>query len=102
MTDLETATFWLGWINFAKILGAFLVAIGVAAEFVGEFAARPYEHAIEVARQAELASLTAATAEANERAYQAKSEAASAGERAALLEKEAAKLHGPYQSIDIP
>jgi hypothetical protein len=37
------------------LIGAFLVAIGVAAEFLGDWVATPYETVVEHARQAEIA-----------------------------------------------
>lgn len=57
MENVETATNWLWWINGAKTLGAFLVAIGVVAEFLGEYVARPHEKVVEDARQEEIANL---------------------------------------------
>jgi hypothetical protein len=55
--EVEAATTWLWWIHWAKIMGAFLVAIGVAAEFLGDFLAKPYEDTIEAARKTELGEL---------------------------------------------
>jgi len=56
MSDpVEAAAWWLSWIETGKIIAAFLVAIGVAGEFLGDFIAKPLERKIEAARQLELA-----------------------------------------------
>jgi hypothetical protein len=57
LPEVEAATNWLWWIHWAKIVGAFLVAIGVAAEFLGDFVAKPYEDILEAARKSELGEL---------------------------------------------
>jgi hypothetical protein len=72
-------------IDTGRIIAAFLVAIGVAGEFAGEYIARPVHHRIESARQAEIAEL-------NRQAREAQKHAAEANERTAQLEKEAEEL----------
>ncbi|MBV9461169.1 MAG: hypothetical protein JO141_27165 [Bradyrhizobium sp.] len=47
MTEIEAAAYWLDWIKLGKNIGAFLVAVGVAAEFLGDYVAKPYEDKIE-------------------------------------------------------
>src|SRR5712691_8122020 len=69
MSDpIETAAWWLSWIETGKIIAALLVAIGVAGEFLGDFLAKPLERKLEAARQAELVQLRKETAEANQKA----------------------------------
>jgi hypothetical protein len=58
VSEVDAATYWLWWINSAKLVGAFLVAIGVAAEFLGDWIAKPYEATIEESRKAEIVRLT--------------------------------------------
>jgi hypothetical protein len=109
MTEVEAATYWLGWIKAGKNIGAFLVAIGVAAEFLGDFIAKPYEDKIENSRKAELASLhaesdkaRAAAAEANriaenERLARVKIEAGLASRR--LTDEQITKLASAFSKI---
>jgi hypothetical protein len=54
---LASAESWLSIIGSAKLVAAFLVAIGVAIEFGGDWVAKPYEKTIEDARKLELAEL---------------------------------------------
>jgi hypothetical protein len=61
VTDIEAATYWLGWIHAAKVTGAFFVAIGVAAEFLGDWVAKPYEDVIEAGRRADVSRLSQET-----------------------------------------
>jgi hypothetical protein len=83
--DVESAAYWLTWINVAKIAGAFLVAIGVAAEFVGEYVSRPLEHKVEQAREEELSKLSADAEVAKGEIAKAQAETAKANERTAEL-----------------
>jgi hypothetical protein len=87
VTEIENATYWLGWIHVAKVTGAFLIAIGVAAEFLGDFVAKPYEDRIEAARKAEFAELRRQSDEAKLRAAALSSQAESS--RAATAEANA-------------
>lgn len=47
----------LSWIEIGKNIAAFLVAIGVAGEFLGDFIAKPYARRMETAREKELETL---------------------------------------------
>jgi hypothetical protein len=91
--EVESAAYWLSWINVAKITGAFLVAIGVAAEFVGDWVAKPLEDRISAAREAELAKANENAATARERTAQL--EVTLEQERAARirLQKQSADRH---------
>jgi hypothetical protein len=62
--DADAATYWLGWLRVAQLVAVFLVAIGVAAEFAGEWISRPLEKIVNDARELQIAQLTARTAEA--------------------------------------
>jgi hypothetical protein len=53
MTDAE----WLVWITRGQTFATFLVAIGVAGEFAGDWAKRPFERRIDNAREIEIAQL---------------------------------------------
>ena len=57
---LASAEYWLVVIGWLKLLGAALVAIGVAMEFGGDFVARPFEKTVEQARQLEITRLKTA------------------------------------------
>jgi hypothetical protein len=54
---LANAESWLSIIGTAKLVAAFLVAIGVAIEFGGDWVAKPFEKVIEDARKLEFAEL---------------------------------------------
>jgi hypothetical protein len=76
--DAEAASYWLSWVRFGQLIAVFLVAIGVAAEFAGEYLSRSLERPIEAAREERLAKLTteaeasrAAIAAANARTAEA-------------------------------
>jgi hypothetical protein len=99
-SDVESAAYLLSWINLAKIIGAFLVAIGVAAEFAGEFISRPYERTVEDARRLELAKLSADAEAAKKEIATANVAAAEANERAARLEKEAEQARSAIAAAD--
>jgi len=47
----------LAWIERGQVIATFLVAIGVAAEFVGTFMSRPIQQRIDRARELEIAQL---------------------------------------------
>ena len=72
MTD-ETL---LSLIQRGQAVAAFLVAIGVAGEFVGDFVSRPIQRRIDAARQEELSQLQRASATATAAAANAQSSAA--------------------------
>lgn len=54
---LTSAESWLSWIAIAKLIAAFLVAVGVAIEFGGEWASRPFEEKVKHARELQVAAL---------------------------------------------
>jgi len=80
--EIEAAVYWLWWINAAKTAGVFLVAVGVAAEFIGEFASRPFERTIETARKDQASKLTNETARLEAEAQLARAATANATARA--------------------
>ena len=41
--DVAAATYWLGWVRLIQLIAVFLVAIGVVAEFAGEWISRPLD-----------------------------------------------------------
>jgi hypothetical protein len=93
--EVEAATYWLAWVRFGQLVAVFLVAIGVVAEFAGEYLSRSLERPIEAAREERLATLAteatsarAAIAEANARAAEANQKAEA--ERLERLKLEAA------------
>jgi hypothetical protein len=55
--EIEAARYWLGWIDFAKSVAFFLVALGVVMEFVADRAEKPYRKALDDARELEIARL---------------------------------------------
>lgn len=61
---LEHAEYWLSNLNTAKLVAAFLVAIGVAVEFGADWIARPYEKIVKDAKDLQLKSFENETAEA--------------------------------------
>jgi hypothetical protein len=69
---LANAESWLSAIATAKLVAAFLVAVGVAIEFGGDWVARPFEKIVGEAREAQLA-------EANRKANEAANSAATLG-----------------------
>jgi hypothetical protein len=76
----------LVWIERTKTISAFLVAIGVAGEFIGGWIAGPIQKRIDDAQKSEIARL-------NKDAGDARKSAGEAIERAAKLEREAAELN---------
>jgi hypothetical protein len=84
---LASAESWLWWISGAKLVAAFLVAVGVAIEFGGDWIARPFEKTVALAREQQLETLRTATATAETRAGEAAQKAEE--ERIARLKLEA-------------
>lgn len=72
----------LSWIEVGKNIAALLVAIGVAGEFLGDFAARPISRRIEGERQAEIARLSRDAADAKKGIAEANARAAEANQAA--------------------
>jgi hypothetical protein len=66
-SEVDAALKWLSWINSGKTVAAFLVAIGVAGEFLGDFIAKPFNNTVENARKEDIAKLKKETSDANER-----------------------------------
>ena len=64
---LANAVCWLSAIAWAKLLATFLVAVGVAIEFGGDWIARPFEKTVSDARQLQLTTALSNAASANER-----------------------------------
>lgn len=86
---LASAESWLSWVSTAKLIAAFLVALGVVIEFGSDWIARPFEKTVNAAREAQIASLEKQTEEARSEIAKANARVAEANERAATLEKQA-------------
>jgi hypothetical protein len=93
--DLQAAIFWLWWMNAAKTAGAILVAIGVVVAFMGEFASRPFERTIRIAREDEALKWTNETARLEAEARLARAATANATARALEAEVALEKLKAP-------
>jgi len=89
VTEVEAAAYWLDWIRLGKNVGAFLVAIGVAAEFLGDFVAKPYEDKIEADRKSEITRLNNETAKLTAEAEAARASIVDAQARAAEANQKA-------------
>jgi hypothetical protein len=73
--DAETATYWLGWLRLVQLIAVFLVAVGVVAEFAGEWIGRPLEKIIDDSREKQIEELKHDTAAADARAAEAQQKA---------------------------
>lgn len=98
---LSNAEFWISIFNGAKLVAAFLVAIGVAVEFGADFAARPYEKVVKDSKELQLKSLEneaslakAALVDAQKKITDANLMANSAASDAAKLGVSVGDLHG--------
>jgi hypothetical protein len=98
--EVEAATNALWWIHWAKIIGAFLVAIGVAAEFLGDFVAKPYEDTVEAARKAELAGLHTEAETAKSETARLSAEAEAAKGEIATAQAETAKANARAAGLE--
>ena len=103
---LASAESWLSIIGSAKLIAAFLVAIGVAIEFGGDWVAKPFEKVVEDARKLEFAELhkqsddaRLETARLSKEAETARASIAEANARAAKAEKETAELQNESQKM---
>ena len=76
MSELESAKYWLSWIELGSTVALLLVAIGVGYEFVANRLEKPLRAKVEAARERELEQLRSDTAQANERAADANLELA--------------------------
>lgn len=99
-TAIASAVIWLSWINVAKIVGAFFVAIGVVMEFGGDFVARPLERKVEEARQLELTRLRNDTARLSGEAETARAAIAEANARALEAQVALEKFRAPRSLSD--
>jgi hypothetical protein len=75
---LTNAESWLTILNGAKLVAAFLVAIGVAVEFGADYIARPYEKVVRDAKELQLKSLETEALSAKAELAEAKTATASA------------------------
>lgn len=64
MTDVQK----LHWIEISQLVGAGLVALGVALEFVGTFVGRPIQQRLQAGFESQIAAANARAAEANQKA----------------------------------
>jgi len=71
VSELESAKYWLSWIEAGSSIALLLVAIGVGYEFVANRLERPLRAKLDIAREAEMTQLRKDTAEANARAAEA-------------------------------
>jgi hypothetical protein len=94
-SEIETAVYWLWWINVAKTAGAFLVAAGVAAEFLGEFASRPLQRTLEIARKEEALKLSTEAARFELEGQLARAAVSSATARAREAELALERIKAP-------
>ncbi|HVC43505.1 MAG TPA: hypothetical protein VND20_01715 [Candidatus Binataceae bacterium] len=94
MSDVDSAKYWLSWIELGSTIALFLVALGVGYEFVADRIAAPLRRQIEIAREAEMSALRTQSsnaqlesAKAQERAAEANVHAEEANARAAEANK---------------
>jgi len=62
MSELESAKYWLSWIEVGSSIALFLVAIGVGYEFIANRLERPFRRKLDAAREAEFVRLNNDTA----------------------------------------
>jgi hypothetical protein len=91
--DVEAATYWLGWVRLIQLIAVFLVAVGVVAEFAGEWISRPLEKFIDQARELQLAQLTKDAARLTTEGDLARKETAQAALQLEELRKQVAARH---------
>jgi outer membrane murein-binding lipoprotein Lpp len=96
---LASAETWLSVLGIAKLVAAFLVAIGVVIEFGGDWVARPYENVVKEAREAEVRALNNETAQLSAEAEAAKSEIAKASAEVAKANERTEALR--KQNLDM-
>jgi len=89
---LASAESWLYWIGIARLIATFLVAIGVAVEFGGEWASRPFEKVVAKAREAEFSRLNTELGNARAAIAKSEQETAKANEIAATARAEQERL----------
>lgn len=71
MSEVESAKYWLSWIERGNAIALLLVAIGVGYEFVADRLAAPLRKTIEATREVELEQLRKDTAEAKRKQTEA-------------------------------
>src|ERR1700682_5440307 len=81
--EVVSALYWLGWLEFIKRVGGFMVIAGVAIEVGGDWISGPFHKKVEDARQLELTQLNNETARLTKEATDARAAIAGANERAA-------------------
>ena len=57
MSYVDSAKYWLSWIEFGSTIALLLVALGVGYEFVADRLAAPLRRKVEAAREAEIANI---------------------------------------------
>jgi hypothetical protein len=76
MSDVESAQYWLSWIERGNTVALVLLLGGAALQFFLAWSARPFRARVDNARQLELAHLRRDTEEAKARAADANERAA--------------------------
>lgn len=71
MSEVESAKYWLSWLEFGGTIALLLVALGVGYEFIADRLAAPLRKRIEIARETEMGELQKEIADANARAAEA-------------------------------
>jgi hypothetical protein len=87
--EVISALYWLGWLEFIKRVGGFMVIAGVAIEVGGDWISGPFHKKVEDARQLELTQLNNETARLTKESTDARAAIAGANERAAEATKKA-------------
>lgn len=91
--ELKHAQHWHEWIERAKTISVFFVAIGVVGEFLGDWMDKPHVRIIEAARGEELARLQTESDSARARIAQAQVQIADAHKEAAAANAHAAEAN---------
>jgi hypothetical protein len=100
--DVEAAAYWLGWVRLVQLVAVFLVAVGVVAEFAGEWIGRPLERVIDRARELQFAQLTNDTARLSAEAETARAAIAAADARAAEATQRAVEAQLALEKFRAP
>lgn len=95
--EVDAAIYWLSWIKLGKIVAFALVALGVAAEFIGEFLEKPLEKKIEDARELTLTELRKETVRLSAEAESARADIAAANARALEAQLALEKFRAPRE-----
>ena len=89
MSELDSAKYWLSWIELGSTVALFLVALGVGYEFIADRLAAPLRRKIETARMAEINGLSDQLSNAQVDIAKAQRGAAEANARAADANRKA-------------